>query len=345
MKRWLLATLLAGSLTAQDYFERLIYTVDRNDTLKNLQERINAIDTIAPQVFSFNASGVVYGDIDKRIVALVKQHSKNLIPLVVNESFNKELVKQFLNDQKAQARFIDSLIRLAHEGSFNGWQLDFEHLGIESRESYSHFVKHLYQRLKKEKLILSIAIVPPRGEAKNQYNAKIFEEWISPYDVALLAKNSDFLTLMAYDQHTGATPPGPIASINWVEQIIKEVLLHAPKEKLSLGIPLYSRLWHAGVKDDKPRPLAKSLTFDGAQNYLGRHDLKPTWLEGDGVHWAIGEQGGVKEFLFLEDADSFRLKIELAKKYKLRGVSLWRLGQEDKNIWESLNVDSRKGRQ
>ncbi|WP_332444981.1 glycosyl hydrolase family 18 protein [Wolinella succinogenes] len=329
--------LLAGALWGKEGLERLVYMVDRSDSLSLLQERIDSIEVVAPQVFSFTLEGTVYGEVDPRIIALAKERGKKLMPLVMNENFEKEKIKAFLANPKAQERLIGSLIKIALKEGFGGWQLDFEHLGITSKEAYTQLVRQLYARLKEHHLSLSIAVVPPRGEEpKNAYGAKVFEDWVSPYDLKALAEHSDFLTLMAYDQHTGGSTPGPIASRAWVEGIIQEALIWVPKEKLSLGIPLYSRLWHAGIKEEKTRGVAKSLTFAGAMDWLERQGAETLWLERDGVKWAMGERGGVKEYLFMEEARSLALKVELAKRYGLRGISLWRLGQEDPRIWDEL---------
>lgn len=317
--------------------ERLVYTVDHPETLKWLERHIDSIDVIAPQVFAFTPEGVVYGEIDKRIVALAKKHQKRLMPLVVNENFNKEGVKAFLANPKAQERFIETLLSLARSEGYWGWQLDLEHLGIASAESYTRLVRKLHVALRGRGIKLSIAVVPPRGEGiVSAFGAKVFEDWIAPYDLRELARHSDFLSLMAYDQHTGGSTPGPIASKIWVESLLKEALKHAPKEKISLGIPLYSRLWYAGVKEGKPRSTARAMSYASAQDWLARQGIESQWLEREGVAWARGERGGNWEYLFIEEARSFREKVDLARRYELRGVSLWRLGQEDQGIWEGF---------
>jgi spore germination protein len=40
--------------------------------------------------------------------------------------------------------------------------------------------------------------------------------------------------------------------------------------------------------------------------------------------------------LYLEDARSFTAKMALVKKYHFRGISVWRLGHEDPDVWKQL---------
>ncbi len=330
--------LLSLSLPLQGApFERLIYMVDRHDSYERLSRNIDSFDVIAPQVFSFNSDGVLYGEVDERIVKLVQKHRKKLMPLVANEDFDKEKVQQFLKDEEAKKHFIDALAEVGKRYGFAGWQLDFEHLGRESRALYTDFIKKLHTRLRKHRMQLSIAVTPARGEeSRSAHDAQFYADWIASYDFKALAKHSDFLSVMAYDQHTGKTPPGAVASYPWVERIIKEMLKEVSKDKISLGIPLYSRLWYAGNRGNSLGSHARSMSYIAAQDWMLRRGITPIYSESERIWWGFGEHGGVREYLFLEEVDSFTEKLSLAKHYKLRGVSLWRLGQEDARIYEKL---------
>jgi spore germination protein YaaH len=54
---------------------------------------------------------------------------------------------------------------------------------------------------------------------------------------------------------------------------------------------------------------------------------------------------GVYEHLWIEDARAFEAKLELVRKYKLRGYSVWVLGTEDPAVWRSVaRTDALKSR-
>ena len=57
----------------------------------------------------------------------------------------------------------------------------------------------------------------------------------------------DLLCLMTYDQNTRWTMPGPVAGWDWTVENLNYALKTVPKEKLSLGIPLYGYHWYAGA--------------------------------------------------------------------------------------------------
>lgn len=54
------------------------------------------------------------------------------------------------------------------------------------------------------------------------------------------------ICLMTYDQHTRWTATGPVAGWTGTIANLDYALKFVPKEKLSLGIPLYGYHWFAG---------------------------------------------------------------------------------------------------
>ncbi len=76
------------------------------------------------------------------------------------------------------------------------------------------------------------------------------------YDDAALGRVADQVRVLAYDEHTGTTGPGPIASTGWVEAIARYIASQGPPAKVELGVPLYGRHWSGGalVSVTCPRP-------------------------------------------------------------------------------------------
>ena len=98
-------------------------------------------------------------------------------------------------------------------------------------------------------LQLTIATVPnaPGAAGETNYSAWIYENWRGAYDLAALAKSVDLICLMTYDQHTRLTPPGPVAGWSWTVNNLDYALKFVPREKISLGIPLYGYHWFAAA--------------------------------------------------------------------------------------------------
>jgi spore germination protein len=149
---------------------------------------------------------------------------------------------------------------------------------------------------------------------------------------------------MSYDQHTSLTTPGPIASAAWVEKIILHLLEAIPPTKISLGIPTYSGYWTTNVLGASLVPERYSFRSKEAQigypkltSLLAQFDQKLIWNKQWQSSYAIYDNHGHNEYIFAENAQSFKAKLALAKKYHLRGISVWKLGLEDPAIWNVLN--------
>jgi spore germination protein YaaH len=111
-----------------------------------------------------------------------------------------------------------------------------------------------------------------------------------------------------------------------------------PPGKLSLGIPSYSDYWFTDYTEEKGGfSNARQVHFTEVQYLLGKYNAKPVWNAGAGCNSAVWENDGVYEYLFIEDAQSLKLKLDLLKKYHLRGISVWALGREDPASWTTLN--------
>ena len=67
--------------------ERLFYYVNREDSYQSLVKNIDQITVLGPQVYTVDSLGVVFGEMDSRVLALAKAHHVKVMPLVVNEAF------------------------------------------------------------------------------------------------------------------------------------------------------------------------------------------------------------------------------------------------------------------
>ena len=77
---------------------------------------------------------------------------------------------------------------------------------------------------------------------------------------------------MTYDQQTRWTTPGPVAGWQWTIENLDYALAVVPKEKLSLGIPLYGYHWFTGAPNvdkvtgvESPNPSANYISAPDAQ--------------------------------------------------------------------------------
>lgn len=274
----LVASLLQADPAAAQSGERLFYYVDQEAAWNSLVRNVSRIDIIAPSAYNVLEDGVVWGDVDPRVLALAKQHDVAVWPLLVNRGFNQERLHRFLEDETAMQRAIAAMVELSRRHGYAGFQIDFENLSINDRDAFTRFYRDAARALRAAGLGISAAVVhrPDELPGVTQYQKWLFDSWRGGYDLAAMAEVSDFISIMSYNQHTRRTPPGPQAGLPWMEDVIRYFRAHVPPEKLSLGIATNSQHWYTSYDERIQPELARSysaqLTHAWARSLIERNN-------------------------------------------------------------------------
>jgi spore germination protein YaaH len=194
-------------------------------------------------------------------------------------------------------------------------------------------------------LQLTIASVPnaPGYPGSGGFAKWIYTDWRGAYDLAALAKYVDLICLMTYDQHTRWTVPGPVAGWNWTVENLDYALKVVPREKLSLGIPLYGYHWYTGAPTkesetapEKPNPTADYIGTANALQLAQAYNGKIQWDAEDHSAYFYFYRDQMREWIFFTDLHTFKDRYELIQKDGLQGFCSWVLGEEDPAIWNYL---------
>jgi spore germination protein YaaH len=322
--------------------ERLFYYVDREDAYESLVQHIRSIDVLAPSAYNVDEDGVVWGDVDSRVLALARESAVPVMPLLVNRGFDQAKLHALLADPQATARIIASLVELCRRHEYRGIQIDFENLAIADRDAFTRFYREVADALHGAGYQVSVAVVhrPDELAGATAYHEWMMDSWRGGYDLKALADAGDFISVMTYSQHTRRTPPGPQASLPWTEDVVEYFLRFMPPEKLSVGVALGSQHWYTSYDERITPELARSysaqLSYRWAMGLLERNRAAVQWSEEHQAAYGFFPVGGTFEWIFLEDARSFGAKMRLMEKHGLRGFSAWVLGPEDPAIWDTL---------
>ncbi len=317
--------------------ENLFYMTDAEDSYESFKEHVGDVSIVAPQVFFVNEAGVVWGQIDPRVLHLARENGIDVVPLIMNPGFDQPLFHALLHDDDARARSIKTMVDLAAKHDFRGWQFDFENVHISDRNALTEYYKEAAAALHAAGRTISIAVVPRGSDfaGATSYHRWIHEYWNGGYDLKALAEAGDFISLMTYSQHTRRTPPGPVAGLPWMEQAVAFALEQGvPPEKISLGIPFFSVRWYPAYTAERGgHTSGTGLSFKDAMGLVERHRAEVQWLDEAQAPFALWANEGVYEYVFLENARSLEPRLKLVQQHGLRGISVWRLGQEDPAVW------------
>lgn len=320
--------------------EAIWYYVDREDAFDSFAQHASKIDVIAPSSYGVDEQGIVWGDVDPKVLEIARAHGVRVMPLVVNRPFNKDLLHQLLASPAARARTVAAMVELSKRHNYWGMQIDFENVSIDDRDLLTTFYREAASAMHAAGKIISIAVVhrPDELAGTQPYHAWLMADWRGGYDLKALADAGDFMSIMTYSQHTRRTPPGPGAALPWTREVLNYFLKFMPREKISLGIPTGSMHWYTSQEDRITPELARSysqqVTYSWAKHIAERYNSPLKWHDEYKVWYTFFPVSGTFEYLFVEDARSFAAKTDLVKQEKLRGYSVWVLGLEDAKIWE-----------
>ena len=289
-------------------------------------ENIEGVNVLSPSFFYLEKGS------DGKISENVKQEGKDYIewahnngfkvwPIVSNNSY-LTTTEGILNDYTKRRKLEDEIIRVTEEYNIDGINLDFENMNQEDKDMYSRFVIELAPRLKDLGKTLTVDVTAPDGS----------ETWSLCFDRDVLANVSDYIVFMAYDQYgTGGNKEGTTAGYNWVENNVNKFIKQeaVAKEKIILGIPLYTRLW----KEDGGKITSKVVNIKDVESTLPR-DIQKKWDEELKQNYVEYTDGSATYKMWIEDEKSITEKIGLAKKYDLAGIAFWEKDREYDGFWQ-----------
>ncbi|KXG77466.1 S-layer homology domain-containing protein [Thermotalea metallivorans] len=296
----------------------------------------NSLQEVSPSYFDIDEGGnlKLTPAVDPYFVKEMHQRGIKVIPFLSNH-WNREAGRLALHNRETLAADIAEAIS---RYDLDGVNVDIENVTEADREAYTEFVKILREKLPSNKSVSVAVAANPRGFTKG---------WQAAYDYGELAKYSDYLMVMAYDESYAGGPAGPVASINFVEKSIQYALERVPREKIVLGIPFFGRYWKDGetyggygislnMVESLVEKYNGQITFhETVQSPVARITVKP---EDPKVYVSGRELAPGTYTIWYENEASIKAKLRLVQKYNLKGTGSWSLGQEPENTWHYYSL-------
>ena len=146
---------------------------------------------------------------------------------------------------------------------------------------------------------------------------------------------ADYVIIMGYDEHWHKSGnPGSVASIDYVTGGLEKTLEKVPANKVINGLPLYTLVW----KIDGATVTDEILSIANTPAFLQRINKKPDWDNAACQNYLEWTSGNATYKVWLEDAESIRMKLNVMIANKIGGAAVWRLGYGTPAIWELINA-------
>lgn len=303
----------------------------------SLKNNLNVINEAAFFWYYVNSSGKIkkyqYANEDIALINQLGENNLAVTAVITNladtdgSGWDSKRIENIITIVEKRQEHISDIVNLINENNFDGVSIDYERLDAQIKDDFSDFIAELSRELHKSNKFVGVALHPKTGEnIASENNGSRAQDWIA------LSRHADALYLMTYGQHWDGSHPGPIASYNWVKDIIRYTQkLKLPPQKIYLGIPLYGLKWETDSEE------AFGLTYSDIAKLIDQNEIENIeWNEeARSPFFSYTNEDGEYEVWF-ENNESIAEKISLANKANFLGVTFWRLGGEDEKIWEGI---------
>jgi len=314
-----------------------LYFGNTKSYISQIDKTQGNLSLVSPSYFDINADGSlkITTQYDSTFVKEMHNRGIKVVPFLSNH-WDRTIGRAALsNREKLTTQIADFIIK----NNLDGIQVDIENTTEIDRDAYTDLVKQLREKLPSDKEVSVAVAANPNGWTKG---------WHGTYDYKELAKYSNYLMVMAYDESYEGSPEGPVASYGWVERSIQYALKQGiSSDKIVLGIPFYGRYWKEGEAtggtgisnvrvDELLSKYGGTVVFDEATK---SPKATVTIKQGDPVTTIAGKTLAPGTYkIWYENSDSIAAKFDLIHKYNLKGSGSWSLGQESTAIWQNYRA-------
>lgn len=288
-------------------------------------ENLNGVDVLSPVWYSLNVDGIV---INLASLDYVNNAHKNdkFVWALYNNDFDPDWTNSLVTSDDNMNKSIAQLLMYSHIYGFDGINIDFENMYLKNKDDFSNYVSYLASWINKAGMVSSIDVTVPWGS----------DMWSKVYDREKISNYVDYVMLMAYDEYWASSQKaGSVASKDWTRKGISQSLKLIPKDKLILGMPLYTRIWEKS--DSTARMKSSVLSLKNVDKFIRDNNLEVKFDEVSGQNYAEYNKDGNNYKIWLEDKTSILMRLNLRKEYDLPAIGTWSLEFSNSDYFDYID--------
>lgn len=293
---------------------------------QSLTENSDMINSIATASLDVNADGTITGYLPAEALSFSSQNNITTYATIQNR-FDPALTNTILSNQILRQTVIQNMLKLVQDNQYKGINIDFENMYAADRALFNQFLSEVSQVFRDRNLPMMVSVPAKTGDFPTW-------AWSGTFDYNYIGQVADYVQIMTYDQHGQWGEPGPVSGLNWVENVLSFARTSSiPSNKILIGLPAYGYDWNMTLgSGHKALTYKQIIALIAAQQPIIKYD---STSQSPYFHYV--DSNGNSHVVWFENHDSIVAKTNLVSKYDLAGVSVWRMGQEDRTFWESIN--------
>jgi len=240
------------------------------------------------------------------------------------EHFNPEGVRAMLGSPAQRALIATQLATEVRRYHLGGVTLDLEEVPDDAHPGLIDFGKRLHEALAPLHAVTSETVAPSTDPAL----------------VKALGRVHDKIFMMLYDEHYGHGDAGPIASQGWYQAQARRMLSYVPRQKAILAVAAYGYDWN----DADSTSSGQTMTFQEVMWRAGEIGSTVRFDHVTGSPYVAWTDPDFTDHLaWYSDAATGYNEARIGRSLGAGGYAIWRLGGEDRALWDALNATSAVG--
>jgi spore germination protein YaaH len=303
-------------------FDSIVANADVLSEISPFWYRVLADGRVVPYT---TAAGASYED--PAIVEFLRSRGIRVIPTVANiidGVWDGALASKVIADPRLRDVNVAALVNLAVAGGYDGIDLDYENLRASDRAAFTSFVEQLAAALHAQGKLLSVNVYAKTSEP-GTWDGPQSQDWWA------IGQAADQVRIMTYEYSWSTSPPGPVAPVNWVNDVIAYATSQISPAKIVQGIPFYGYDW-VGQR-------GMDLVWTQAMDLASRFAAPLMWDSASASPWFEYVSGSARHTVWFENGSSVGAKLGVARIHDIGGIAMWRLGGEDPANWSAVRAE------
>jgi len=235
-----------------------------------------------------------------------------LITTYLGSRFHPEIIRGIGESPQVAASTAGAIAALVDSGSYHSIVMDFEGMTPRDLDPLLTVTRAIADSVR-ARGVTSVVIAVPAGDT-------------AAYPGALLLQPADQIMAVLYDQHWAGSPPGPIASPDWVTRNLGTRVAEIGAARIVAAFPMYGYRWRRAAETEV-------VSYDDAQKLTTMTNIPLSRDHASANLRALSPEGWE---IWVTDRTLLAGLVHDARQLGVTTFALWRLGLEDPAVWDLI---------
>lgn len=295
-----------------------------NSSMADMLAQTKGVNVISPTWFkTIDNAGNISSIADYSYVE--RAHAQGVQVWGLCDDFDPNMkIGKVLRVSTRRQRLAKNLMAEAIKYNLDGINIDFENVRQENGKDFIQFIRELGIMCRNNGIVLSIDNYPPA-------------EYSQYYNRTEQANVADYIITMAYDEYyAGSDEAGPVSSLRYVKDAVKNTIEQVPAEQTIIALPFYSRLWTETTSNGDIQLSSEACSMRYASEIASGVGANMVWDEEAGLNYIEYRENSSLRKMWIENRKSLDLKMKAVADGGAAGMAFWKLGMEVPSVWDTV---------